>query len=408
MAREFRNAALIILGILSAAMGLKGFLLSSNFIDGGVTGICMLLAKTTGVPLSVLLPVINLPFVAVGYRHMGAPSRCEACWASRGSRSPSRSIPFPDVTPDLVLTAVFGGLLLGAGIGLAIRGGAVLDGTEIAALLISRRADLLKVGDVILAFNVVLFLTAMSVLGVNAALYSILTYVSAARTLDFVIHGIDEFTAITVVSDASAAIREAITRRSRPRRDGLPGLRRSQGRRTEYPLLRGDAPRDRQGQVHRPGTRPACVRRVSSAGGRRRRLGEDKGLSLGWRHRRGRSSGTTTGCSWRPSTLYFQATQETLASIGIALTREDYIALFLVEGRGAWHIAQQRGVAQPEIERLRNDRNARYSELLAQTTRVIAGVTDSARRAARPLCDGRGHELTERPLRCHPPEHRAA
>ena len=74
--------------------------------------------------------------------------------------------------------------------------------------------------------------------------------------------------------------------------------------------------------------------------------------------------------------LYFQATQETLASIGIALTREDYIALFLVEGRGAWHIAQQRGVAQPEIERLRNDRNARYSELLAQTTRVITGVTD--------------------------------
>lgn len=212
MAREFRNAALIILGVLSAGMGLKGFLLSSNFIDGGVTGICMLIAKTTGVPLAVLLPVINLPFVAVGYRHMGRAFAVRSVLGIAGLAGALAVIPYPDVTPDLVLTAVFGGLFLGAGIGLAIRGGAVLDGTEIAALLISRRADVLKVGDIILAFNAVLFLTATSVLGVNAALYSILTYVSAARTLDFVIHGIDEFTAITIVSDESAAIREAITR----------------------------------------------------------------------------------------------------------------------------------------------------------------------------------------------------
>ena len=212
MVRELRNAALIVLGVLSAGMGLKGFLLSSNFIDGGVTGISMLVAKTTGVPLAVLLPVINLPFVAVGYRHMGRAFAVRSVLGITGLAAVLATIPYPDVTSDLVLTAVFGGLFLGAGIGLAIRGGAVLDGTEIAALLISQRADVWKVGDIILAFNAVLFLTATSVLGVNAALYSILTYVSAARTLDFVIHGIDEFTAITVVSDASAAIREAITR----------------------------------------------------------------------------------------------------------------------------------------------------------------------------------------------------
>jgi uncharacterized membrane-anchored protein YitT (DUF2179 family) len=164
------------------------------------------------VPLAVLLPVINLPFVAVGYRHMGGAFAVRSVLGIAGLAAALAVIPYPDVTPDLVLTAVFGGLFLGAGIGLAIRGGAVLDGTEIAALLISRRADVFKVGDIILAFNAVLFLTATSVLGVNAALYSILTYVSAARTLDFVIHGIDEFTAITVVSDESAAIREAITR----------------------------------------------------------------------------------------------------------------------------------------------------------------------------------------------------
>jgi uncharacterized membrane-anchored protein YitT (DUF2179 family) len=116
------------------------------------------------------------------------------------------------VTPDLLLTAVFGGFFIGAGIGLAVRGGAVLDGTEIAALLVSKRSDLFKVGDVILVFNVLLFLVAMSILGINPALYSILTYITAAKTLNFVIYGIEEYTAVTIVSDYSDLIRERITR----------------------------------------------------------------------------------------------------------------------------------------------------------------------------------------------------
>ena len=207
---ECVNALLIGLGILSASMGLKGFLLSSNFIDGGVTGISMLLAKTTGLSLSVLLPLVNLPFIAVGYRQMGRAFAVRSVVGIAGLAGSLATIPFPDVTPDLVLTSVFGGFFIGAGIGLAVRGGAVLDGTEIAALVISKRADLLRVGDVILGFNVALFLVAMSVLGVDAALYSILTYVAAAKTLDFVLYGIDEYTAITVMSDLNAAIRERI------------------------------------------------------------------------------------------------------------------------------------------------------------------------------------------------------
>jgi uncharacterized membrane-anchored protein YitT (DUF2179 family) len=210
--RELLNAVLIVLGILSAGMGLKGFLMSSGFIDGGVTGVSMLLASTTGVSLSVLLPIVNLPFVAVGYRQIGLAFAVRSVLGIAGLAAALALIPFPDVTPDLVLTAVFGGFFIGAGIGLAVRGGAVLDGTEIAALLISRRADLLKVGDVILGFNVVLFIIAMSVLGVEAALYSILTYVTAARTLDFVLHGLDEYTAITIISELNAAIRQRITR----------------------------------------------------------------------------------------------------------------------------------------------------------------------------------------------------
>jgi uncharacterized membrane-anchored protein YitT (DUF2179 family) len=204
--RECLNAILILLGILSAGMGIKGFLLSSHFIDGGVTGISMLISAVTGTPLSIWIVVVNLPFIALGYRQIGRAFAVRSAIGIFGLSLVLATIPFPDVTPDRLLTAVFGGLFLGAGIGLAVRGNAVLDGTEIAALLISRRSDLLKVGDVILLFNVVLFLAAMSLLGVEQALYSILTYIAAARTLDFVIHGIEEYTAITIVSRASGEI----------------------------------------------------------------------------------------------------------------------------------------------------------------------------------------------------------
>jgi uncharacterized membrane-anchored protein YitT (DUF2179 family) len=209
---EVLNAALVILGILSAGMGLKGFLVSSNFIDGGVTGVSMLLAKTTGLSLAVWLPVVNLPFIVLGWRQMGGAFAVRSALAITGLAGALVFIPYPDVTPDLLLTAVFGGFFIGAGIGLAVRGNAVLDGTEIAALIISRRGDLLRVGDVILAFNVVLFLVAMAMLGVNEGLYSILTYVAATKTLDFVLYGIDEYTAIIIVSDQHEAIRERLTR----------------------------------------------------------------------------------------------------------------------------------------------------------------------------------------------------
>jgi uncharacterized membrane-anchored protein YitT (DUF2179 family) len=181
-----------------------------HFIDGGVTGISMPLSQTTPLPLAVWLPVVNLPLVVLGYRHLGGAFALRSGLAILGLAVVLATVGFPDVTHDLLLTAVFGGVFIGAGIGLAMRGGAVLDGTEIAALLIGKRSAVLKVGDVILGFNVVLFVVAMTILGTEPALYSILTYVAAARTLDFILHGIEEFTAITIMSPASQAIREGI------------------------------------------------------------------------------------------------------------------------------------------------------------------------------------------------------
>lgn len=210
--REAKNLLLIILGILSAGLGLKGFLLSSRFIDGGVTGISMLLADILGFPLAVLILIINLPFIAIGYRQLGGKFAVKSALAIAGLSVCLAFVKYPDVTPDKLLTAIFGGFFIGAGIGLAIRGGAVLDGTEIAALLISKSSHYLKVGDVILVLNIFIFAAAVFFLGIESAMYSILTYFAASKTIDFLIHGIEEYTAIIIVSDKNEEIREAIIR----------------------------------------------------------------------------------------------------------------------------------------------------------------------------------------------------
>ena len=210
--REAGHVALVTLGVLSAGLGLKGFLLSSRFIDGGVTGVSMLLSDVTGWSLSILLLVINLPFITLGYRQIGRAFALKSALAIAGLSVCLAVVKYPDVTPDKLLTAVFGGFFIGAGIGLAIRGGAVLDGTEVAALLVSKKTSLLRVGDVILLFNVLIFSAAALLLGVESALYSILTYFTASKTIDFLLHGIEEYTAVHIISGRSEEIRQRIIR----------------------------------------------------------------------------------------------------------------------------------------------------------------------------------------------------
>lgn len=211
--RAIRSAILIILGVFSAAFGLKGFLLSSHFIDGGVTGISMLLSNVLGWPLALLIPVINVPFITIAYRQIGRVFAIRSVLAIAGLSLCLAFVKFPDVTPDRLLTAVFGGFFIGGGIGLAIRGGAVLDGTEIVALLISKSSHILKVGDVILILNVIIFSSAAFFLGIDVALYSMLTYFAASKTVDFLIHGVEEHTAIIIVSEKSEPIRQGIIQR---------------------------------------------------------------------------------------------------------------------------------------------------------------------------------------------------
>jgi len=204
-----RDSFFILLGILSACIGLKGFLLPNSFIDGGVTGISLILTELTGIPLSILLVVINIPFIIMAYSTISKQFALRSFIAIILLATSVHFISIPTITDDSLLIAVFGGFFLGLGIGLAIRGGSVIDGTEVLAVSISRKTSL-TIGDVILIFNVLIFLVAAYVFTVEISLYAILTYLAASKTVDFVVSGIEEYMGVTIISDKSEEIRIAI------------------------------------------------------------------------------------------------------------------------------------------------------------------------------------------------------
>ena len=207
-----KDAIQIVIGILSAGFGLKSFLLSNNFIDGGATGISLLLSALTGYPLALLIVLINIPFILIGYRQIGKLFTIKTILAILGLAICLAVVDYPIVTSDKLLVAVFGGFFLGAGIGLAVRGGGVLDGTEILAIYLSRKTGT-TIGDIILMVNVVIFASAAYFLGIDTALYSMLTYLSASKTVDFLIEGIEEYTGVTIISPKNEEIARAITER---------------------------------------------------------------------------------------------------------------------------------------------------------------------------------------------------
>lgn len=203
------SGAFILIGILSAGLGLKGFLLPSHFIDGGVTGVSMLVSALAGVSLPLLIVLINSPFVVLGYLQIGRGFALKSALAIGGLALALTFIPYPVATTDKLLAAVFGGFFLGAGIGLSIRAGGVLDGTEVMALILSKKMGT-TVGDVILVFNIFIFSVAGIFLGLELALYSILTYFAASKTIDFLLHGIEEYNGITIVSEHNEQIKSLI------------------------------------------------------------------------------------------------------------------------------------------------------------------------------------------------------
>jgi uncharacterized membrane-anchored protein YitT (DUF2179 family) len=209
--KEVVKLVMIATGITSAALGLKGFLIPNDFIDGGATGITLLISSLTGWPVSALLIIINIPFIWLGYKRVDKIFALKTFVAILVLAAVLFFTTFPLITHDKVLTAVFGGFFLGLGIGLAMRGGCVIDGTELLAVYINPRS-FLSIGQIILVINIVIFGIAAFFISVESALYSILTYLSASQTINYIIQGFDEYTAVTIISPKSDLIKNVIMR----------------------------------------------------------------------------------------------------------------------------------------------------------------------------------------------------
>lgn len=207
--RYIKDFFLVAIGIFSAAFGFKGFLLTNHFIDGGATGISLLTSALTGIPLYILVILVNLPFILLGYKVLGKGFAIKTAIAITGLALVLAFVKFPNVTNDNLLVAVFGGFFLGVGIGLSVRGGAVIDGTEVLAIFLSRKLGV-TIGDVIIGINVIIFSVAAYFLSIEIALYSMITYLVASKSLDFIIEGIEEYIGVTIISAHNDAIRTMI------------------------------------------------------------------------------------------------------------------------------------------------------------------------------------------------------
>jgi uncharacterized membrane-anchored protein YitT (DUF2179 family) len=207
--RLVRDLLLMTAGVFSAAFGFKGFLLTNEFIDGGATGISLLISFLTKIPLYLLIITVNIPFIILGYKTIGRAFAIKTMIAIGALALVLATVKFPNVTNDNLLVAIFGGFFLGAGIGLTVRGGAVIDGTEILAIYLSRKLGT-TIGDIIILINVLIFSAAAYFLSIEIALYSMITYLAASKTLDFIIEGIEEYIGVTIISSHSDEIREMI------------------------------------------------------------------------------------------------------------------------------------------------------------------------------------------------------
>lgn len=207
--RQIKDFILITLGIFSASFGFKGFLLTNHFIDGGATGISLLISALTSIPLYILIICVNIPFVILAYNVLGKNFAIKTALAISGLALCLATVNFPDVTKDNLLVAIFGGFFLGAGIGLSVRGGAVIDGTEVLAIYLSRQFGT-TIGDIVIIINVFIFSAAVYFLSVEIALYSMITYLAASKTLDFIVEGIEEYIGVTIISPECENIRQMI------------------------------------------------------------------------------------------------------------------------------------------------------------------------------------------------------
>ncbi len=202
----------IILGILFSAFAMKSFLVPNHFLDGGVTGLSLLGHEIFHWNLGLLLILTNLPFIIMGAYQISKGFAIKTSIAVVGLALALQYIEFPIVTSDNLLISMFGGFFLGLGIGLAMRGGCAIDGIEVLALYTLKKTSF-TITEMIMAMNIILFLSAGIHFGLETALYAMLTYYIAMRTIDYVIEGMEAYTGVTIISGKSEEIKDALVLR---------------------------------------------------------------------------------------------------------------------------------------------------------------------------------------------------
>lgn len=203
----------ISLGAILMATGLEIFLVPNHVIDGGITGISIMLAHLTGVELGIFLFLLNLPFVYLGFKQMGKTFAISSIYGIIVlSIFTSLFHPVPAFTDDILLATLFGGMILGVGVGLVIRNGGALDGTEILSIMINKKVPF-SVGEIIMFINVFILGSAGFVFGWDRAMYSLLAYVIAAKAIDTVVAGLEESKSVWIISDEADRIGEVVNAR---------------------------------------------------------------------------------------------------------------------------------------------------------------------------------------------------
>jgi len=203
----------IVIGSLLVAIGLEIFLIPNSIVDGGVIGISIIASHLTKLPLGLFIIALNLPFLIIGYNYIGKTFTLSTLFAVVCLAIFVNFFhPIPGLTHDLLLASVFGGIILGIGVGTIIRYGGSLDGTEIVAILASRKTAF-SVGEIVMFFNIFILGSAGFIFGWDRAMYSLITYFIAFKMIDIAIEGLDESKSIMIISDFSNEISEVIQAR---------------------------------------------------------------------------------------------------------------------------------------------------------------------------------------------------
>ncbi len=198
-----------VIGVMSAIFALEGFMIPNHFIDGGVTGICILLSKVLNVDIRILLIVVNIPFILIGYHRIGKSFAVQTSIAITLLVIGLNTFNFPPITNDKILIALFGGFFMGLSIGFVIKGGGVLDGLEVIAHYTNKKTGF-STGEIVMFINTTVILAAAIKFGPEAGMYSILTYFTAMQISDYVVDGFEEYTALTVLSEKHENIKNII------------------------------------------------------------------------------------------------------------------------------------------------------------------------------------------------------